>query len=258
MAQNGFIVKNKLSLKQSTVAGDAAGDIRYDASGNLQLRDDSAEKTILDADNAVTVTNKTINADNNTITNIGNDELSSGIDATKIADGSVTDTEFQYIGGLTSDAQAQLDAKALASDLTDHLNDTTDAHDADAISYDNTSSLLLATDVNAAIDEVKAYADAIDGDVQNALSDITQLQTDLGAAEGDIDDLELALPSGDDFLQLQEQGSTPTTPSSGYKKLYAKNDGKLYTLDDAGNEIEVGSGAGGGGVFYVKDRKSVV
>lgn len=37
--------------------------------------------------------------------------LVSGVDATKIADGSVTDAEFQYIGGLTSDAQTQLDAK---------------------------------------------------------------------------------------------------------------------------------------------------
>ena len=37
--------------------------------------------------------------------------LASNIDATKIADGSVTSAEFQYIGGLTSDAQTQLDAK---------------------------------------------------------------------------------------------------------------------------------------------------
>lgn len=37
---------------------------------------------------------------------------SAAIDATKIADGSVTNTEFQYIGGLTSDAQTQLNGKA--------------------------------------------------------------------------------------------------------------------------------------------------
>ena len=37
--------------------------------------------------------------------------LASGIDATKIADGSVTSAEFQYIGGLTSDAQTQIDGK---------------------------------------------------------------------------------------------------------------------------------------------------
>ena len=47
--------------------------------------------------------------------------LASGIDATKIADGSVTDAEFQYIGGLTSDAQTQLDAKATTSDTLDEF-----------------------------------------------------------------------------------------------------------------------------------------
>lgn len=45
---------------------------------------------------------------------------------------------------------------------------------------------------------------------------------------------------------LTEQGSTPSTPSAGTKKLYAKNNGKVYTLDSAGLEAEVGSGAGGG------------
>jgi len=34
------------------------------------------------------------------------------LDSTKIADGTVTNTEFQYIGGLTSDAQTQINAKA--------------------------------------------------------------------------------------------------------------------------------------------------
>lgn len=38
--------------------------------------------------------------------------LASGIDATKIADGSVTSTEFQYINTLSSNAQNQIDAKA--------------------------------------------------------------------------------------------------------------------------------------------------
>lgn len=37
--------------------------------------------------------------------------LAGSIDATKIADGSVTSTEFQYINSLTSNAQTQLDAK---------------------------------------------------------------------------------------------------------------------------------------------------
>jgi hypothetical protein len=58
---------------------------------------------------------------NNTITSgkivdgtIVNADLNAtaAIDATKIADGSVTSTEFQYIGTLTSDAQTQITAKA--------------------------------------------------------------------------------------------------------------------------------------------------
>ena len=48
--------------------------------------------------------------------------LSSGIDATKIADGSVTSTEFQYINSLSSNAQTQLDAKQATIDSSNRLN----------------------------------------------------------------------------------------------------------------------------------------
>ena len=59
-----------------------------------------------------TLTNKTINADNNTITNIGDDELSSGISATKIGNGDVDNTELSYLNGVTSAIQTQIDTKA--------------------------------------------------------------------------------------------------------------------------------------------------
>lgn len=51
---------------------------------------------------------------------IGDAKLGTGINANKIADGSVSNTEFQYIGGLTSDAQTQLSAK-----LENVVEDTT-------------------------------------------------------------------------------------------------------------------------------------
>ena len=51
---------------------------------------------------------------------VSNSQLGTGIDATKIADGSVTNAEFQYINTLSSNAQTQLDAKvAKASNLSD-------------------------------------------------------------------------------------------------------------------------------------------
>ena len=54
---------------------------------------------------------------------ISNSQLATGIDATKIADGSVTSTEFQHINTLSSNAQTQLDGKLTASNnLSDVAN----------------------------------------------------------------------------------------------------------------------------------------
>ena len=73
-----------------------------------------------------TFTNKTIDADGtgNSITNIDNANIkaAAAIDATKIADGSVTSTEFQFINSLSSNAQTQLDAKQATIDASNRLN----------------------------------------------------------------------------------------------------------------------------------------
>ena len=65
-------------------------------------------------DSTDTLTNKSIDSDNNTITNIVNADIKSAaaIDATKIADGTVSNTEFQYLNGVTSAIQTQIDTKA--------------------------------------------------------------------------------------------------------------------------------------------------
>ena len=65
-----------------------------------------------------TFTNKTFDADGtgNSITNIENADIKSGaaIDATKIHDGSVSNTEFGYLNGVTSNIQDQINAAGLA------------------------------------------------------------------------------------------------------------------------------------------------
>lgn len=45
--------------------------------------------------------------------------------------------------------------------------------------------------------------------------------------------------------------SNPGSPDSGYVKLYAKNDNKIYTKDSSGVESEVGSGSGSGEVNFI-------
>lgn len=73
------------------------------------------------------VTGKTFDADLNTITNIENADIKAGaaIDATKIADGSVTNTEFQYLDA-TSSIQTQLNGKqATGNYITDLTGDVT-------------------------------------------------------------------------------------------------------------------------------------
>lgn len=42
---------------------------------------------------------------------VSNAKLGTGIDAAKLADGSVSNAEFQYLGGVTSDIQTQINAK---------------------------------------------------------------------------------------------------------------------------------------------------
>ena len=90
------------------------------ASGSVTL---NAE---VSASSTNTFTNKTIDADGtgNSITNIENANIKSAaaIDATKIADGSVTSTEFQFINTLSSNAQTQLDAKQATIDTSNRLN----------------------------------------------------------------------------------------------------------------------------------------
>lgn len=95
---------------------------------NRVLTMPDATDTIVGKATTDTLTNKTFDADGtgNSITNIEDADIKAGaaIDASKIADGSVSSTEFQYISTLSSNAQTQITARALSTDLTTHESDT--------------------------------------------------------------------------------------------------------------------------------------
>ena len=89
--------------------------LAYDSASSKWINQTADESGRVTASSTNTFTNKTIDADGtgNSITNIENADIkaSAAIDATKIADGSVTSAEFQYINSLSSNAQTQINGK---------------------------------------------------------------------------------------------------------------------------------------------------
>jgi len=68
---------------------------------------------LVDDESVQTLVNKSIDADNNTITNLEDDNIKAGaaINAEKISGGNVDNTEFDYLNGVTSPIQTQLNNK---------------------------------------------------------------------------------------------------------------------------------------------------
>ena len=89
--------------------------LAYDSTTSKWINQSADETGRVTASSTTTFTNKTIDQDatGNSITNLANASIkaSAGIDATKIADGSVSSTEFQHLDGVTADIQGQIDAK---------------------------------------------------------------------------------------------------------------------------------------------------
>lgn len=101
--------------KMVVLTGTGSGAAVIDVLGSIDL---GANAKInggqfgITATETATFTNKTINGPNNTITNLADTNLASdaAIDASKIANGNVSNAEFQYLDGVTSSIQSQLDS----------------------------------------------------------------------------------------------------------------------------------------------------
>jgi hypothetical protein len=136
-ADSGLIIPQGTTAERES--GATAGTIRYNTSLNafefttgsdvwITLTEGGLEGLIGDA--AADGSTKGVATFDGTEFSASSGVISIGtLNATSIADGSVTDAEFQYIGTLTSDAQTQIDSKATTANRLDEFAAPTAAID---------------------------------------------------------------------------------------------------------------------------------
>jgi len=84
---------------------------------------------------------------------VNNDKIATGIDAAKLADGSVSNAEFQYLNGVTSAIQTQLDAKVDENAAITGATKTKITYDAKGLV--TAGADIEATDLPSGIDATK-------------------------------------------------------------------------------------------------------
>ena len=140
--------------------------IQFSGSGLTALRTyvfPDSDGTVVLEGTPQTLLQKTIDADSNTISNIDNDEIKTGagIDVSKLSGGSVDNTEFGYLDGITSFIQTQLNGKAssihthVKADITDfaHIHPATEIGNGDVdnaeLSFINGVTSAIQTQLNS-------------------------------------------------------------------------------------------------------------
>lgn len=101
-----LLTKSGFNVTLSASTASASTEFQLPAAGG-------GTKAIVTEDASQTLSNKDINANDNTISNIADANIvaAAGIDVTKLASGDVDNTEFSYLDGVTSSIQTQLGNK---------------------------------------------------------------------------------------------------------------------------------------------------
>lgn len=110
MSDNGFKVKNKINIKPGGETLDAEGDIAFNSTSHkLEVRDNSATRSMVSEDGTQTLTNKSISGSSNTLSNVPASAVNTGAattldlatsnTASTVNIGTGTDTNVVNIGG---------------------------------------------------------------------------------------------------------------------------------------------------------------
>lgn len=239
MADNSFKIKKSINLEPlASPTLNAEGDIGVSSSDNQwkaylggSLRD------VVTADQAQTLTNKTIDGASNTITGIGASALSDGsittaklsdaaVTTAKISDGSITTAKLD--SGITFTLS---DGSVTTAKLSDEAVTTAKISDA---------SVSAAKLIDESVTAVKLSDLAVSTAKLADASVTTAKISDASVTAAKVSDASIttAKMGLDSYLQIPEI-ATPATPASGQGRIYFKSDGNLYQLNDGGVETSV-------------------
>lgn len=201
-SEGGGLTIERTGVDGSIIYADAA-------TSKFKVGPVGSEIEVADISSAQTIIEKTIDADLNYITNIDNQEIKAGagIDAAKLADASVSNTEFQYINSLTSNAQDQI--TAAQSQITSHENGGANKHDASEIDVESVGGNHSAADLETVVGELDSAITANTGSFSG------KADTDLGNLASTAVNVDLN-PAGD---AVQSSGASNKKWAAGYFRL---------------------------------------
>lgn len=250
------VLTNK-SLSDSTTlivdAGDNTKQIAFDAAGtagtkttitgsqtvNRVLTLPDATDTLVGKATTDTLTNKSIDATTNTISNIANAEIKAGanIDVAKLGTGVVDNTEFNYLNGVTGQLSGNAQSATLQNKTLDNTNAITVKDNSFTMQDNADTTKQLTFELSGITTATSRILTVPDASTTIVGTDATQTLTNKTLTSP-----VLTTPSADIF-STTEQGSTPSTPAAGVRKLYSKADG-FYQLTSGGVETKLGVGTG--------------
>lgn len=180
------------SLTIASTITQYTNEMAQDAVGSILTDSATVDFTYDDAANTITAIVKLLSINTGHIIDsaVTNIKIATGIDAAKLADGSVSNTEFQYINTVTSNVQTQLDGKQVAGNYITALTGDGTAAGPGSSAFTlatvnaNVGSFGSATQVSAFTVNAKGLITAASNtSIQIAESQVTNLVTDLAAKQ---------------------------------------------------------------------------